>query len=70
MLSPYSKSIADSLSYTCRPSSVPKLVPNLRNKSCYILHYRNLKIYSQLGLEVIKILEDILPTRIGSNKNS
>jgi hypothetical protein len=32
-----------------------KLVPNLRNKERYVLHYRNFKLYHSLGLKVTKI---------------
>ena len=32
-----------------------KLVPNLRNKVKYVLHYRNLKLYKELGMWVTKI---------------
>ena len=29
--------------------SAEKLIPNLRNKDRYIVHYRNLKLYIELG---------------------
>jgi hypothetical protein len=32
-----------------------KLVPNLYDKTCYIIHYRNLKLVLQLGLKLKKI---------------
>ena len=32
-----------------------KLTPNLRDKSKYVVHYRNLKLYTQLGMVVTKI---------------
>ena len=32
-----------------------KLVPNLRLKEKYVLHYRNLKLYNELGMQVTKI---------------
>jgi hypothetical protein len=32
-----------------------KLVPNLRNKERYIVHYRNLKLYLSLGMWLKKI---------------
>ena len=40
------------------PESAPqrKLTPNLLDKVKYILHYRNLKVYLQLGLVVTKVL--------------
>jgi hypothetical protein len=36
-------------------SNVAKLIPNLRNKEKYILHYENLKLYESLGLKIIRI---------------
>ena len=35
--------------------SVEKLIPNLNDKTKYILHYENLKQYEKLGLEIRKI---------------
>ena len=32
-----------------------KLAPNLMNKSKYVVHYRNFKLYLQLGLVVTKV---------------
>ena len=39
------------------PESAPqrKLTPNLRDKVKYVVHYRNLKLYLQLGLVVTKV---------------
>ena len=34
------------------PTDVQKLVPNLCNKSRYVLHYRNLQLYMSLGLRL------------------
>ena len=34
---------------------VEKLVPNLRDKTRYVLHYRNLQLYLQLGMRLKKI---------------
>ena len=36
-------------------SEVEKLVPSLRNKTKYTLHYRNLKLYLSLGMRLTKI---------------
>ncbi len=32
-----------------------KLVPNLKNKTKYVLHYHNLKLYLQLGMKLTKV---------------
>ena len=53
MLSPYCRKIADK--YGISIGKVKKLIPNLRNKEKYVLHYRNLKLYNRLGLKVKKI---------------
>lgn len=37
------------------PTEVEKLVPNLRNKDRYVLHYRNLQLYMSLGMRLTKI---------------
>ena len=34
---------------------VEKLVPNLRNKDRYVLHYRNLQLYTSLGMRLTKV---------------
>ena len=36
-------------------NNVEKLIPNLRNKERYVLHYENLKQYMKLGLELKRI---------------
>ena len=37
------------------PTAVEKLVPNLRNKDRYELHYRNLQLYTSLGMRLTKV---------------
>ena len=37
------------------PTEVEKLVPNLRNKERYVLHYRNLQLYLSLIMRLTKI---------------
>ena len=37
------------------PTDVEKLVPNLRNKDRYVLHYRNLQLYMSLGMRLTKV---------------
>ena len=34
---------------------VEKLIPNLDNKTNYVLHYRNLQLYLSLGMKLTKI---------------
>ena len=43
MLSDYCKNIADE--YGIKDGDVIKLIPNLNNKTSYVLHYRNLHLY-------------------------
>ena len=53
MLSKYCKKIADK--YDINVGDVKKLIPNLRNKTKYVLHYKNLQLYLLLGMKLIKI---------------
>ena len=53
MLSDYCLSIAEK--YDVNVGDVAKLIPNLRDKSCYVLHYRTLQLYVSLGMVVNKI---------------
>ena len=53
MLSKYCKEIADK--YEIKVVDVKKLIPNLGNKTKYVLHYRNLQLYLSLGIKLIKI---------------
>ena len=53
MLSNYCSNIANK--YDINIGGVNKLVPNLGNKSKYILHYRNLQFYLSLGMKLVSI---------------
>ena len=35
--------------------NIEKLIPNLNNKTNYVVHYENLKLYENLGLKIAKI---------------
>ena len=35
--------------------NVEKRIPNLNNKTNYVVHYENLKLYESLGLQITKI---------------
>ena len=35
--------------------NVEKLIPNLNNKTNYVVHYENIKLYEILGLKITKI---------------
>ena len=53
ILSKYYKEIADK--YDIKIGDVKKLIPNLGNKTKYVLHYRNLQLYLSLGMKLTKI---------------
>ena len=53
MLSPYCQDLSESLNL--HSGAVPKLVPNLQDKTKYVVHYRNLKQYLALGMTLTKI---------------
>ena len=53
MLSKYCKKIADK--YEIKVGDVKKLIPNLGNKTKYVLHYKNLQLYLSLGMKLTKI---------------
>ena len=53
MLSKYCKKIDDK--YNIKVGDAKKLIPNLGNKTKYVLHYRNLQLYLSFGMKVIKI---------------
>ena len=53
MLSGYCKNIAKK--YKISTGLVRKLIPTLSNKERYVLHYRNLQLYTDLRLKVIKV---------------
>ena len=52
MMSPYQQKLIDELGVSI---SCEKLVPNLMNKSRYVLHYRNLQLYLSLGMKLEKV---------------
>ena len=53
MLSEYCKKIV--AKYDISTGLVSKLVPTLKNKEKYVLHYRNLQLYLDLGLKLKKV---------------
>ena len=53
MLSEYCKDIAEK--YGISTGLVSKLIPTLSKKEKYVLHYRNLQLYIDLGLKVTKV---------------
>ena len=53
MLSDYCQKIAEE--YEIKVGDVEKLIPNLGNKTNYVLHYRNLQLYLSLGMKLTKI---------------
>ena len=53
MLSNYCKETADK--YEIKVGDVKILVPNLGNKTNYVVHYRNLQLHLSLGLKLTKV---------------
>ena len=53
MLSNYCNKISEK--YNISTGLVQKLIPTLSNKKNYVLHYRNLQLYTSLGLKVSKV---------------
>ena len=53
ILSAYCKKIAEK--YNISIGLVSKLIPTLRDKKEYVLHYRNLQLYLVLGLKIKKV---------------
>ena len=53
MLSAYCEKIAEK--YKTSIGLVSKLIPTLRDKKEYVLHYRSLQLYLDLGLKIKKV---------------
>ena len=53
MLSPYCESIREKFNISIR--QVHKLIPTLNKKEKYVLHYRNLQLYTDLGVKIKKV---------------
>ena len=53
MLSPYNKECMKKLNV--KLTAIKKLVPNLHNKEKYVVHYRTLQLYLQLGMKLGKV---------------
>ena len=53
MLSDYCKKIADK--YGIKVGDVKILIPNLGDKTNYVVHYRNLQLCLSLGMKLTKI---------------
>ena len=50
--------------------NVEKLIPNLNNKTNYVVHCKNLKLYESLGLEITEIIEVLNWKKVPGWKNT
>ena len=57
LLSDYCKNIADK--YETKVGNVKKLIPNLGNKTNYVVYYRNLQFSLSLGIKLTKIYNNL-----------
>ena len=57
IFSDYCKKIADS--YQMKVGDVEKLIPNLGNKTNYVLYYKNLYLYLSLGMKLTKTRREL-----------
>ena len=53
MLSDYCEKLADK--YGIKVGDVKRLIPNLGDKTNYVVHYRSLQLYFSLGIKLTKI---------------
>ena len=53
MLSPYCESVRENFNISI--GQVHKLIPTFNKKEKYVLHYRNLQLYTDIGLKVKKV---------------
>ena len=53
MRSPYTQNLGEKLGVSSKPCK--KLTPNLMDKTKYVVHYKTLQLYLELGLEIVKI---------------
>ena len=56
-MSDYCKNIADK--YETKVGNVKKLIPNLGNKTNYVVYYRNLQFYLSLGIKLTTIYNNL-----------
>ena len=52
MLSKHCKKIVDT--YDIKVGDIKKLIPDLGNKTNYVVHYRNLQLYLSLGMKFME----------------
>jgi len=60
MLSPYYQQLKEDL--CLKEPSFDKLIPNLHKKARNVLHYKNLKLYLDLDMELTKVHRCLLLT--------
>ena len=54
IISPYGRELSSKVGERLSTNHVEKLTPNLKNKAIYVVHYRSLQFYMEMGMKLTK----------------